>query len=271
MASYIITLLTCAINYFINVNGCNPTLNDVFFNGVYEFIDLTFPFDKNTIYWPNMDQFSFTKKNEGFGSDGSWYAANNFAAGEHGGTHLDAPYHFQVNGLRVGNIPLDKLIVPLIIVDISSRVNDDPSFVLQKYHLDYMLNDNLGKPCVIIFKFGWSKFFYDRNKYLGVQPNGTFHFPGLSAEVAEWITSSYKNVVGIGVDTGSVDPGSSTDFPVHKIASGAGLYNIENVKLDVPVPDRGCTALILPMKIALGTGAPLRLVAICPKQIPTHF
>ncbi|CAH2216433.1 jg22307 [Pararge aegeria aegeria] len=251
--------------------GSNPTLNDILFNGDYEFIDLTYPFDKNTIYWPNAESFAFTRKNEAFGSDGAWYAANNFAAGEHGGTHIDAPYHFQVNGIRVGALPLDKLIVPLIIADISSKVNDDPTFVLQKYHLDNMLNDNFGKPCVIVFKFGWSKFFNDRKKYLGIQPNGTLNFPGLSAEVAEWITSSYKNIVGIGVDTASVDPGSSIDYPVHKIASAAGLYNLENVKLDESVPDYGCTALILPMKIALGSGAPLRIVAICPKQIPTHF
>lgn len=54
--------------------------------------------------------------------------------------------------------------------------------------------------------------------------------------MAEWITSSYKNVVGIGVDTASIDPGSSEDFPAHKINSAAGLYNIENVKLDVTIP-----------------------------------
>lgn len=54
--------------------------------------------------------------------------------------------------------------------------------------------------------------------------------------MAEWITSSYKNVVGIGVDVASVDPGSSKRFDVHKINAKSGLYNIENVKLEKPVP-----------------------------------
>lgn len=66
----------------------------------------------------------------------------------------------------------------MIIVDISSRVNDDPNFVLYKHHLDYLLNDNNGEPCLIIFKFGWSKFANDKNKYLGVSQNGTLNFPG---------------------------------------------------------------------------------------------
>lgn len=67
----------------------------------------------------------------------------------------------------------------MIIVDVSSMVNDDENFVLYKYHLDYMLNYNLGKTCLIIFKFGWSKYFNDRNKYLGVEENtDTLKFPG---------------------------------------------------------------------------------------------
>lgn len=61
-------------------------------------------------------------------------------------------------------------------------------------------------------------------------------FTGLSAEVAEWITTSYKNVVGIGVDVASVDPGSSTEFKVHKIMSKAGLYGMENVNLHRAIP-----------------------------------
>ncbi|CAH2085524.1 unnamed protein product [Euphydryas editha] len=240
--------------------------NDILFNEDYEFIDLSYPFDKNTIYSPVSQNFMFIKKIGHFDDEGSWYASNDFAAGEHGGTHIDAPYHFKVDGKYVGDIPVDKLIVPLIIVDISSKVNNDSNFVLYKHDLDYILNDNMRKPCFIVFKFGWSKFANDKSKYLGITKNNTYNFPGISGEVAEWITSSYKNVVGIGVDTASVDKGSSTDFPVHKATAKAGLFNVENVKLDQHVPEYGCTALILPMKIALGSGAPLRLVAICPKR-----
>lgn len=116
-----------------------------------------------------------------------------------------------------------------------------------------------------------------------------YNCPGLSSEVMEWITTSFKNVIGIGVDTSSVDPGASTDMPVHRLGSAAGLYNIENVNLSMSIPgeclkrifflilfyqkcvtsvfsETGCTALVMPMKIAKGTGAPVRFIAICPKQ-----
>ncbi|KAG6441391.1 kynurenine formamidase-like isoform X2 [Manduca sexta] len=248
------------------------TLNDVLFSGGYEFIDLTHPYDNNTVYWPGHQKFTFTKKIENIQEDKSWYAAKEFSAAEHGGTHLDAPYHFLQTGDYVGDIPLEKLIVPLIIVDVSSIANDDANFVLYKHHLDYLLNYNSGQPCILIFKFGWSKYFHDRNKYLGIGiDQKSLNFPGLSVEVAQWITTSYKNVVGIGVDVASVDPGSVKELAVHKILSRAGLYNMENVKLDRAIPDHGCTALVMPMKIAAGTGAPLRLVAICPKPKPDNF
>lgn len=42
--------------------------------------------------------------------NGVWYSANDFATAEHCGTHLDAPYHFNKNGRKVADIPLDRLI-----------------------------------------------------------------------------------------------------------------------------------------------------------------
>lgn len=67
----------------------------------------------------------------------------------------------------------------MIIADVSSQVNGNPDFVLYKRNLDYMLNDNFGKPCLVVFKFGWSKYFHDRRRYLGVnQYNDSLNFPG---------------------------------------------------------------------------------------------
>ncbi|CAG4945452.1 unnamed protein product [Colias eurytheme] len=218
------------------------------------------------MYWPGAQKFDFINQKIVELGDGTQYALNDFATSEHTGTHVDAPYHFNEHGQFVADIPLEKLIVPLIIADLSSIVNDDPNFVVQKHHLDYMINDNFGKPCLIVFKFGWSKFINDRNKYLGLGANKTLNFPGLSGEVMEWITTSYKKVVGIGVDVSSVDPGSSKNFTAHKIAAAAGLYNIENVNLSRSIPEYGCTALVMPMKISKGTGGPVRFVAVCPKE-----
>ncbi|VVC97756.1 unnamed protein product [Leptidea sinapis] len=266
MFTYLRAILIIYSSFLYLVDANSQNINDLLLSDNYEFIDLSHPFDGNTIYWPNKQSFVYSKKVIKEMDDGTTYAENEFATSEHGGTHLDAPYHFNEKGERVGLISLEKLIVPLIIADVSSQVNDDPNFVLYKHHLDHMINDNFGKPCVIVFKFGWSKFIHNRQQYLGLGANNTLNFPGVSAEVMEWITSSYKNIVGVGVDVSSVDPGSSTSFSAHKIGAAAGLYNIENVNLNRPVPEYGCTAIVMPMKLTEGTGAPARFVALCPKK-----
>ncbi len=57
-------------------------------------VDLTHPFDENTIYWPTSKPFMLEKVHEGFTPKGYWYESNDISGSEHGGTHLDAPAHF---------------------------------------------------------------------------------------------------------------------------------------------------------------------------------
>ena len=69
-------------------------------------VDLSHPFNEQTIYWPTAEQFTLTEVAEGETEGGWYYAANNFAAAEHGGTHLDAPIHFARGGDKADEIPL---------------------------------------------------------------------------------------------------------------------------------------------------------------------
>ncbi|XP_026759745.2 uncharacterized protein LOC113518916 isoform X2 [Galleria mellonella] len=171
----------------------------------------------------------------------------------------------------VGNISLKNLVVPLIIADISDKVNGNENFVLYKEHLDYFLNNYFGditQPCLMVFKFGWSEYFIDRRKYCGIQDdNKTRNYPGVSEEVAQWITSSYKNIVGVGVDLPTLDPGGYIDtLPATRTLINAGVYVLKNVKLDMYLPEASCTALVAPPKVGDVGSLPLRLIAICPKS-----
>ena len=108
--------------------------------------------------------------------------------GEHGGTHLDAPYHFYKEGWTVDQIPPDRLInVPAIVIDVESEVEklENPGdFKLTVEHLVKVETPSNTIPFggVVLVHTGWSKFWPDRNKYLGIQ-NGTggdlvLRFPG---------------------------------------------------------------------------------------------
>jgi kynurenine formamidase len=73
-----------------------------------------------------------------------------------------------------------------------------------------------------------------------------------------------RKVGAIGVDTASIDSGASKDFQVHRISAAANVPGLENVAGLDQVPETGAWVIALPMKIAGGSGGPLRIVALVP-------
>lgn len=68
-------------------------------------------------------------------------------------------------------------------------------------------------------------------------------------------------VVGVGVDGPSVDPGYDPKFPSHVALCKAGIYILENMAIISPLPPK-FKMIIAPMKIAGGTGGPTRVLAL---------
>jgi kynurenine formamidase len=64
------------------------------------------------------------------------------------------------------------------------------------------------------------------------------------------------------VDTASIDYGRSTDFEVHRIAAAQQVSGLENLTNLGELPATGFTVIALPMKIAGGSGGPVRVVAM---------
>ena len=83
---------------------------------------MTHTFDDKTVYWPSADRarFNFTKK-VATNASGFYYEGNQFCAPEHGGTHLDAPRHFAKGRHGANQVPLERLVGPVIVVDVSSK------------------------------------------------------------------------------------------------------------------------------------------------------
>lgn len=86
-----------------------------------EWIELSYPFNNETIYWPTSLTFKHTKVFDGFTDDGLYVSKYDISGAEHGGTHLDAPSHFGKGKWTADEIPLDRLIGPAIKIDISSK------------------------------------------------------------------------------------------------------------------------------------------------------
>ncbi len=88
-------------------------------------------------------------------------------------------------------------------------------------------------------------------------------FPGYSVEAVDLILKN-RHVVAIAIDTASIDPGKSKDFPVHRLWLGANKPGFENLANAAKLPARGATIFCIPMKIGSGTGGPTRIFALMP-------
>ena len=106
--------------------SCSESSSDSFPSG--NWVDLSYDFSSETIYWPTARAFELETVFEGMTEGGYYYTANNFKAAEHGGTHLDAPIHFAGGRHTVDQIPLERLIRPGIVIDVSEKALADRDY-----------------------------------------------------------------------------------------------------------------------------------------------
>ena len=231
-------------------------------------IDLTYPFDDKTVYWPNNQSFQWEKIKWGKNASGHWYASGAFSASEHGGTHLDAPIHFAEQGRSVDQIPLDQLIGPAIVIDVRPQAGKNSDYELQIDDVQAWETEHgpIPKDSLVLLRTGWGAFWPERTRYLGSatpEDPTTLHFPGFSAESIQFLVSQ-RGIRGVGIDTASIDPGRSKDFPAHRILNEANLYALENVAALDKLPEKGAIVTALPIKIRGGSGGPVRIFATIP-------
>jgi kynurenine formamidase len=91
------------------------------------------------------------------------------------------------------------------------------------------------------------------------------HFPSFGVDAARLLVIERK-VAMIGVDTASIDGGLSPDFMVHQIVGAANVPGLENLTQLDKLPATGVILIALPMKIGGGSGSPVRVVALVPKN-----
>lgn len=228
-------------------------------------LDLTYPFNENTIYWPTEKGFHLVKFFYGITQKGYFYSANHFCAPEHGGTHIDAPSHFSRLGHSVEKIPVSQLMGNALVIDVEKQVENHPDYAIsvadiqtyEKHHRALTPQD------IVLFYTGWGQYWHNKKQYLGTDRFGDIthlHFPGLSPEAARYLVT--KKVKGVGLDTPSLDPGVSRDFQAHQILLRANLYGLENIAHLSKLPPMGAKLIVAPMKIEGGSGAPTRVYAV---------
>jgi kynurenine formamidase len=233
-------------------------------------IDLTHAFDSETIFWPTEEGFVLEKGNEGVVEQGYYYAAHRFRTAEHGGTHIDAPIHFYADRWTVDEIPLDRLVGPAILVDVSDRCEKDRDHRVSVADLETWEKQHGRIPAasIVLIRTGFGRFWPDRKAYLGTDERGVaaiakLHFPGLHPDAARWLIAE-RQIHAVGLDTASIDHGPSKQFEAHRALFEANVPAFENLAGLDELPATGFTVVALPIKIRGGSGGPLRAIAILP-------
>jgi len=233
-------------------------------------VDLTHPFDEQTIYWPTEKGFRFEQGTNGPTPKGYYYAANRFASAEHCGTHLDAPRHFSATGQTADAIPLEHLLGEAVVVDVTRQCAADAAYEVTPDDLVAWETQHARQlvDVILLLRTGWAERWTDRAAYLGTDEVGPdavakLRFPGLSPLAARWLVD-HRRIRAVGIDTASIDHGPSTHFGAHVTLCGGNLPIFENVASLIGLPEQGTFVVALPMKIAGGSGGPLRIVARVP-------
>lgn len=235
-------------------------------------IDLTHSFEKDTIVWPVEQDFKLVVQYAGDTPGGYYYASNRLELPEHGGTHIDAPVHFSRGKQTLDQVPLSRLVGAAIRIDVSTQCARDRDYRISIEDIERWegTHGRISDRAIILLDTGFARFWPSRQNYLGTELRGAkgveaLHFPGLHPEAATWLIRE-RQVKAVGIDTASIDYGQSTKFETHVTLLSHNVPVFENLAELRALPDDGFEVIALPMKIAGGTGGPLRIIAIVPSR-----
>lgn len=196
----------------------------------------------------------------------AWYW-NNFSVCEHTGTHFDAPIHW-VTGKDLADNSLDLLparnfIAPAVVVDISVQCAANPDYLLTAADLVAWeaRHGTIPAGAWVLLRTDWSK--RDTEAYCNRREDGA-HTPGPATDAVELMVE--RKVMGFGVETIGTDAGQAhllnPPYPAHTLLHGAGMYGLQCLENLDKLPATGAMVVATPLKIAGGSGSPLRVIAL---------
>lgn len=222
-------------------------------------VDLTHALDADFPNFFGKPLFSM-ESNSTVKKDG--FTTNRVSYLEHLGTHIDAPIHFSENGISVDKIPVEKLVAPLVVIDIRERAAQNADTTLRIEDIvDFEKKYGPIPPgACVAMNSGWAAYTSGK-KFRNADGKGVMHFPGFSLEAAMMLVED-RDVVGIASDTLSLDPGNSKDFATHYYWLPSGRWGVECIANLDSLPAIGATVVVGAPKFVGGSGGPSRIIAL---------
>jgi kynurenine formamidase len=183
---------------------------------------------------------------------------------EHSGTHLDAPGHVIGGGRTVPDIDPGELVAPAAVIDIRARAAEDPdtTVTVDDIHAFERVHGRIPAGAAVLMCSGWSARWAQGDASVrGVAEDGSWHFPGFSADACEFLVSR-RAIAGTGVDTLSTDPGNSTEFAAHEVVGRADRWGLEALTGLEQLPPSGAMITVGVLPGLDASGGPSRVLAL---------
>lgn len=242
-------------------------------SGKVELVDLTAPLTASTPVLKLPEPFANTisfrlEEISHYDERGPRWYWNDIHTGEHTGTHLDAPIHWESgkDDKDVSQVPLHTLVAPAVVLDASDRVAANPDFLLEKDDVLGWVEEHGPLPDGgwLLYRTGWDTRSADQERFLNADETGS-HTPGVSAECARWLAEQTP-IAGLGVETVGTDAGGAPaldpPFPCHHFLLGAGKFGLTQLQNLAALPATGAVLVVSPLPIVGGSGSPARVLAL---------
>lgn len=187
---------------------------------------------------PTIDRL-FTVKKDGCN-------VTSLSFGTHTGTHIDVPFHYLEDGLKVKDVEVSTFIGKGILIDMTHKKFNEE---INEQDLKHFVEDIKGAE-FIIFKTGMYKYYGNKEYFLQ---------PYLSSKCADLIVELGVKIVGI--DAASVDSISKGEYPIHQIFLGSNVLIVENLTNLDSIKEKYGIYSFLPLKVD-ADGSPVRAVVL---------
>ncbi|BFZ08297.1 hypothetical protein BsWGS_11336 [Bradybaena similaris] len=234
--------------------------------GASVIIDLTHPLSSSSIYWPGVPSFNRTRLMAGVNKNNVWIEIGVFTSGEHGGTHVDAPRHFNPKGYDLKDLPLELTIADGVMIDARAEAanNSDYALTVRKIEEWEKQHGRIPDQAAVIINTGWTNRWPNQHLFFNsnnTDDPSTFHFPTVSKEAAQWLVN-HRQLRMLGVDVPAPDGPRDEMFPVHSLLLPRNIVILENLMIPDSLPPRDFRLHASPIRIEGGSGTQARIYAM---------
>jgi kynurenine formamidase len=211
---------------------------------IKKIVDLSMPITAQTPIYPGDPKPHITPAAT-FAQNG--YHVSRLVLGSHSGTHVDAPFHFRQDGLRIDEVPLTYFLGKGIVIDVTGK-NDGEAVTLDDV-TRYL--PRLEPGMIVLFHTGWSQ-------YAGTERY--FRHPYIAIDVIQAMLE--RGIHTFFIDALNIDPPDGSSFPAHEAITAVNGVIGENFtnfdKIDFADP----YIIALPLYLQKCDGSPVRAVAV---------